>query len=221
MKSDLATITARISKLIKVREASDYELAGLVLEAKEHHFVGDALGWLAWCESNWQFARRHCFALAKVGAFMRDLLANHPDFSARAALKFEHAYEIAVIPSARAMEFLAAHPGLDKMDRDEVREAVRIFLGRKPADKAQQDFFSALGFPDPTKLATMTSDKGAVINPATSAHYAFVFLSATMHRKDSLAPSDRRTLVEGLCQSISELTGHDAAALIKHYTRNL
>lgn len=182
MKQDLATLTAEIRQCIAEQDRAGLRVAELILHAKEQCFP-DGLAWLDWCQKEFGFRRRHSFRLARIG----DLVRSCPDLatkiSARGGTNFEKIEEIAQIPTvAQVLQFLKKHD-VSGMDREELREAVRAFLGKVPVEK-QLTFLFYEKLPDPSHLMVGLDDPKCVssIDWAKERDY----ITAHLHRLDKV-----------------------------------
>ena len=150
MKQDLASLTAEIRACIAEQDRAGLRVAELILHAKEQCFP-DGLAWLDWCQKEFGFKRRHSFSLARVGDLIRSCPELATKVSARGCTNYIKIEEIAQIPTvAQVLQFLKKHD-VSGMDREELREAVRAFLGKTPVEK-QLTFLFYEKMPTPEQL---------------------------------------------------------------------
>ena len=150
MKLVLETITAEIHVCMIEQDRAGARAAVLILEAKEQCFP-DSLAWLAWCLKEFGFGRRHSFRLACIGDLVRSIPDLATKISARGGTNYHKIEEIAQIPTvAQVLQFLKKHD-VSGMDREELREAVRAFLGKTPVEK-QLTFLFYEKMPTPEQL---------------------------------------------------------------------
>ncbi len=207
MKQDLASLTAEIRACIVEHDRAGLRIAELVLHAKEQCFT-DGLAWLDWCQKEFGFRRRHAFRLARIG----DLVRSCPDLatkiSARGGTNYEKIEEIAQIPTvAQVLQFIKKHD-VSGMDREELREAVRAFLG-KPTVEKQLTFLFYEKMPTPEALMAGLNDPKC--SGQIDLHREVDYLNAHVRRisaiGDRVDPKELLKVARGL---------EDIASALKH-----
>lgn len=149
-KQPLDTLAEKVRAAFADSVRRGLEGAALILEAKEKHFA-DTLAWLDWCQREFGLTRRHAFRLARIADVYRGCLAAGLDLSAACGTDLTKIEEIARISTvAEILRFLKKIP-VAKLDREELREAVRQFLG-KPGTEKQLTFLFYERLPDPRAL---------------------------------------------------------------------
>ena len=210
MKHDLATLTAEIHACIVEQDRAGLRVAELVLHAKEQCFP-DGLAWLDWCHNEFGFRRRHAFRLARVGDLVRSIPDLATKISARGGTNYEKIEEIAQIPTvAQVLKFLKTH-AVSGMDREELREAVRAFLGKAPVEK-QLTFLFYGKMPTPAELmAGLDSPKcKGQIKLQTEVDYLMAHFRRIEAIHDEVSPKDLAGLARMLQQNAQIIT-HELA----------
>jgi hypothetical protein len=133
LKPNLREITTQIRSLLKSARESTMTVAGLIATAR-NCFEGE-LDWLIWGKKEFAFARRSMFRMARVSDFLKKCRMRHcaqEDECRMRHLDAIHDYTkidtLSAIPPEKLLEFLKDHDA-NELTRDELREAVRLFLG--------------------------------------------------------------------------------------------
>lgn len=193
----LQALAAEIRKAMQAASDVTLRIAALVLEAKEKHFAGNCLGWLAWCKEEFEFSRRHAFRIARVGDFVRRVRAAglFKQLVPHVALDVAKLEELAAIPVDLFEAFLAAHD-VAELDRDELRSAVRKYLGIPDAAPRQQDFFGVLGLPTPERFKAdlHRAVQRHQVPPRAALEYGTLLLVAAVEQAEAMTSDDLQTL---------------------------
>lgn len=215
-KQTLEKITRRVIELIGICDASCYEVSDLIFQARREFFPDDTLEWLDWAKTEFQFSRRHTFRMARVAYFRQKILGGGQCLTVAlkqlADVGFSKIDILATIPIHMVEEFLRA-TNIAKLDRDELRDAVNAFLGKKPNVSEQVDFFEQLGLPDPGKLDGALRANSQTFSPGRAADYAGVFAQHAVRRIDELSAEERRVFRANMDLIMKEGFGLDVSAL--------
>lgn len=194
---NLDSITRELSALISECERSSKRCAELILDARDTFFPGDSLAWLEWGSSQLGLARRQMFLYAGCGEFLRaipDRMKKAYSFDRIDLEKIESIRAIRKIdPKIKKLELFLQKHRVAEMDREEVRDAVRLFLGRRNPEQSpeQIEFFDKLDLPAPSELLTDFRANKHKVDPVLAAQYGSVFLTIVAERISDIPENQR------------------------------
>lgn len=207
----LQQVTAEIRASLKAASEATLRVADLVFMAKEEHFKGQCLEWLTWCRTEFLFGRRNAFRLARVSQYLKfcksfgimGALVTH------GALTDIHKVEILSAIRPDKLEDFLATVDVSEMERDELRRAVRRFLGLADPQPIEQDFFEALGLPADPDALEETVKAALVLKkiPAVRAmRYAIAIFDPVIVHASDLSGDDFDLLCNGFAKINHALT---------------
>lgn len=193
---NLEAVTKEVAEIIAEDKRASRRCAYLILYAKEHFFTND-LEWRDWGKTKVGLAHRQMYFYAGCAEFLQSV----PD-----RIKKQHGLDdiglekIEIIrairkadPKLKKLELFLQKNRVAEMDREEVRDAVRLFLGRRNPEQSpeQIEFFDKLDLPAPNELLTDFRSNKHKLDPVLAAQYGSVFLTIVAERISDIPENQR------------------------------
>lgn len=199
----LPVIEAEIRQCIEALQLHIIQIA-LAIDESRRHFP-HALAWLAWCEENFEFARRHSYDYGRLGDWLRLLDHDAREAVRRVALPVGKLFVLSRVPAAQVPEFLRLYNPA-AIRRDELRVAVREFLGDRPSPR----FLPYARLPEPEQLLLGLDDPEESLKIDYDREYRYIesHLTRIVHVLPRLDPDQVDALADELAATSERLRYH-------------
>lgn len=141
---DLATLSALGKQISCTTRYSVHVLSAIVSKVRRDYFQDNVGEWRTWAEEEFELTANYLHHLRRIGDMMLMLLDDEKTMAQYKRLwdlDYDRLYsvsQIATVADHQLLPFLSHHPKLVEMSREEVRDAVKRWLGEPVTERVVQ-----------------------------------------------------------------------------------
>ena len=195
--------------------------AMLIAAARRDNFKDDKHGWFDWCREAMDMEGTDRDHRRAIGDMLLDVRGKTAVYNTLFSLAFDKLLAMTRIPGDQIAAFLSHHD-VGKMNRDEVRSAVAVWLGEKPREKYEQpslpgfdNALSAICTMAPAEICKEVKN-GEAATRALSAGLGLLGASLAYHKRAGKDVELLQDLRASLLDEVKELEGIIAECCLQH-----